>query len=956
MTRQRTASSILEVAVFFITLLAVSITLAAIAAAQNPVPFLKRSPESFTSRPGERGKARPNDSSSLFLPAIAYANGNGSVTTLAMADVNGDGKLDLLVGNESSVGVMLGNGDGTFQAAQCWGLKGKATCGQGNPIVQFPTSIAVADLNGDGKPDLVVTFQYGPGPEPVGVMLGNGDGTFQPLQLYNSGGVYATGIAVADMNGDGKPDLVVANLCAANNGCDNGASVSVLLGNGNGTFQAAQSFSSGGNFASSVAVADVNGDGKPDILVTNGEGSTANGELGNVGVLLGNGNGTFQPVVTYSSGTGAGLTTTSEDIVVADVSGDGKLDLVVSSQCLDSSCDQGAISVLLGNGDGTFQAAQTYSSGGYGANTLTLGDVNSDGILDVLVANDCAIGSGCLEGFQSSSNGILGVLVGNGNGTFQPAQTYNTGGWGGSTVVAGDLTGDGELDAVVSDGCGDTCVGVVGVVGVLLSNNGEPSTTTTLVSSANSVTLNQTVTYTATVVSTSGEPITGTVSFDDAWTSVATISLSAGQAAYTTSYSIVGTHPITAVYSGDANNAESSSNTLIESAAKGLTKTTITSSPNPSSAGQSVTFTAAVTSTAGSLPNGEMVTFYNSSAVLGTGSLSAGIATLTTSSLPLGTFTITATYRGDANFAASTSPTLLQVVNSTTKYATSTALVSNLNPSIKGEAITFTATVTSTGGTPPNGETVTFYNGLNIIGTAPISGGVASLTTTSLPTGIYAISAAYLGDFNFTASTSPALQQVVDTKTQSPTMTALTSSLNPSIYGQKVTWTATIATTGSIAATGKVSFTWGSGNSIGSATLNASGIATLTLSNLSAALYPLTAIYNGDANNGPSVSPILNQTITQTISTATLTSSPNPSTQGQSVTFTAKITSPTTTPTGPVTFTAGKTVLGSVEITSGKATFTTSTLPAGSNTITVTYPWNSDIAESSASLTQVVQP
>jgi hypothetical protein len=199
------------------------------------------------------------------------------------------------------------------------------------------------------------------------------------------------------------------------------------------------------------------------------------------------------------------------------------------------------------------------------------------------------------------------------------------------------------------------------------------------------------------------------------------------------------------------------------------------------------------------------------------------------------------------------------------------------------------------------------------------------------------------------------LEQVVDNSAQSPTTTALASSLNPSVYGQKVTWTATVTTAGSIAPTGKVSFTWGDGNSLGAVTLNASGVATLTLSDLDADAYPLIATYNGDTNNGPSVSSILNQTVMQATSTATLSSSPNPSTQGEAVTFTAKITSPTATPTGPVTFTAGKTTLGTVELTAGKAEFTTSTLPAGTNTITVTYPWNSDIAASSASVTQVVQ-
>jgi hypothetical protein len=231
--------------------------------------------------------------------------------------------------------------------------------------------------------------------------------------------------------------------------------------------------------------------------------------------------------------------------------------------------------------------------------------------------------------------------------------------------------------------------------------------------------------------------------------------------------------------------------------------------------------------------------------------------------------------------------------------------------------------------------------------------GVAALSTPSLPSGIHGISAAYLGDANFVASTSPALQQAVDTSSQSPTTTVLTSSLNPSTYGQTVSWTATVATSGSTTSTGKVNFNWGN-NSIGTATLNASGAATLTRSNLNSDLYPLFAAYTGDTNNGPSASPILKQVVTPATSSATLTSSPNPSTQGQSVTFTATIKSPTVPATGPVTFTAGKTVLGTAELSHGKAEFTTSTLSVGAARVTATYYGDSNIAKSSASLTQTV--
>jgi uncharacterized repeat protein (TIGR03803 family) len=186
------------------------------------------------------------------------------------------------------------------------------------------------------------------------------------------------------------------------------------------------------------------------------------------------------------------------------------------------------------------------------------------------------------------------------------------------------------------------------------------------------------------------------------------------------------------------------------------------------------------------------------------------------------------------------------------------------------------------------------------------------------------------------------------------TTTALVSSLNPSIYGQKVTWSATVTTSGSATPTGKVNFNWGS-YSIGSATLNASGVATLSRSNLSADPYPLFAVYTGDANNVPSVSAILNQVVEKTASSATLSSSLNPSTAGQAITFTSTITSPTVTATGPVTFTAGNTVLGTGQLSGGKAKFTISTLAVGSNKVTATYHGDSNIAESSASVTQTVQ-
>ena len=317
-----------------------------------------------------------------------------------------------------------------------------------------------------------------------------------------------------------------------------------------------------------------------------------------------------------------------------------------------------------------------------------------------------------------------------------------------------------------------------------------------------------------------------------------------------------------------------------------------------------------------------------------------------------GTFQTAATYSSGGYTVSSVAVGVLLNGGSGEETPTTTSLVSSLNPSVMGQAVTFTATVGSSSGAPPNGETITFKNGSSVLGTAPLSAGSASLTT-SLAAGIYTITARYPGDAIFFASNSPGLRQVVNSTTKSATTTALLSSLNPSIYGQTVTFTATVTPSGPVTPSGKVTFTW-NGYTLGSAILNSSGVATFTKSNLNADTYPLQAVYAGDGSNLGSTSSVVSQVVTQATSSATLTSSPNPSTSGQPVTFTAAITSPTAKPTGPVTFSVGKTVLGTAQLSSGKAKFTTSTLAIGTTTVTATYYGDSNIAKSSASAAQTV--
>lgn len=278
-------------------------------------------------------------------------------------------------------------------------------------------------------------------------------------------------------------------------------------------------------------------------------------------------------------------------------------------------------------------------------------------------------------------------------------------------------------------------------------------------------------------------------------------------------------------------------------------------------------------------------------------------------------------------------------------------LSSSPNPSLYGQAVTFTAVVS--GPAPPDGESITFKSGTVILGTGSLSGGSAAFTTSTLAVGKNLIDAVYGGDSRIAGSTSKTVKQTVSGYT---TVTALASNLNPSLYGQRVTFTANVSGSGALSPSGIVAFTWGtaySTYSIGTATLN-NGVATLTKSNLNADPYNLVATYKGDVYNLRSTSPVLNQAVLQTTSAAVITSSLNPSSLGQAVTFTAKISSPTVIPAGLVTFTAGKTVLGTAQLSGGKATFTTSSLPVGSTVVTVTYDGSSNITKSAAALSQSV--
>jgi len=248
-----------------------------------------------------------------FIVPPLYAVG-GLPRAVAVGDFNGDGKLDLAVsyynsqapGYSAFVSILLGNGDGTFQKPLSY--KG------GNIAPPMTLPVAVGDLNGDGKLDLVVA-NFEPGT--VSVFFGNGDGTFQPHVDYATpGGAVATSVVVADFNGDGKPDLAVTAA----------GGLSIYLNSGTGTFPTRKDYDAGSGFVY-LAVGDFNGDGKLDLAAVDCPQTcqNPNGVAGSIAILLGNGDGTFRTPVNYAVGVSPVF------VAAADLNGDGKLDLAVAN-------------------------------------------------------------------------------------------------------------------------------------------------------------------------------------------------------------------------------------------------------------------------------------------------------------------------------------------------------------------------------------------------------------------------------------------------------------------------------------------------------------------------------------------------------------------------------------------------------------------------------------------------
>ncbi|HVR27177.1 MAG TPA: FG-GAP-like repeat-containing protein [Candidatus Polarisedimenticolia bacterium] len=718
-----------------------------------------------------------NNGDGSFQPEFPYSGAlnvaQGDVANVwpeavTIADVNGDGKADIISSNidSSDVTILLGNGDGTVQEPTI-----------GYVIGGYPRSPAiVADFNGDGFADILITDNE----FSLVYLKGYGDGTFRSALNYyapikDNQSPYSYGIATGDFNGDGIPDFVIGNCC------DSTVGVTVFLSRPDGSMQTGVNYGAGGSL-NYVAVADFNGDGKLDIAAADngngvvqifnglGDGTFSTGSTfatditnsypqgllagdfnhdghpdlavenysQNVGILINDGTGGFLAPVNYS------LSNYSyQGIGTADLKGDGNLDLVIPFN------NGSAIAILLGNGDGTFQA-ETDLTVGLNPGSVAIADLNGDGKLDLAATTsqygstgvDVAFGNGdgtfqtpvfypsSLQDFNldnpyttfiqaadidgdgkldlvyvNTEYGTVGVLFGSGNGSFYDPVEYPTSGYAWQLAVA-DVNQDGAPDVVTAS---DDFSGVT----VLLNSNGSATKANYTVAAAPS---------TATVTAGSSAAFTFTVTPSNHYNGTVTFSCGLLPSLATCTF-----NPASVTLDGS-------------------TPVTV----------QLAVATAAVSASLQGPIHGNSTLLASLSsmglfAMMLAGSLKKRNRWI---GIVLGMLIMTMTFSLVGCGGSSSSPT------PTVKAATTTTLSSSQSTAMVGQSIKFTGHVSATSGSPTG--TVRFQDGSTTLGTGTVSGGVATFQTQTLAAGVHKVIAAYSGDSNFNASSSSATSQTMD--------------------------------------------------------------------------------------------------------------------------------------------------------------------------------------------------
>lgn len=695
----------------------------------------------------------------LFTVPATTGGISGTIPALSIftGDFNGDGKPDLMFSHgipNSSVSVLLGNGDGTFGSPVVPAIAATPTYGQAT----------LGDFDMDGTTDIAV-LDYAS----VDVLLGERDGTFQVLPNSLPGLLPSNGIAAGDFNNDGKPDLIFTQ--------DSSDPLQTLIGNGNGTFTPGQQLPCQ-DFPQQIAVADLNGDGNQDIIVLEKFIDLAQ-------IYLGNGNGTFQAPINLQ------LQREYGELAVADMNGDGKPDLVLSDGTL--------LAIIPNLGSGQFGLEQHILAGSIAS--FAVSDVNGDGLPDIVVANGA---------------------TGNGN----PATT---------------------VTVLINQGVAHSIAGQI-------SASPEPSTY------GQPFTINLAITPQG----TNPPAPTGTVAISVDDVPVATIPVNGLDLSYTdpdSSSLAVGSHTLEAVYSGDTNYlAATFSGQHVIAPILYPTTTTLSAAPTTTAASQTVRFTATVTSPGqnANAPNplSGTVVFRDGSTNLGSAQVrSDGTAVFDTALLAPGSHDIAAYYLGytaqyeqTASFAPSNS---LAVPVTITAVTTSVALSGQPTSISTGGIASLTAVVSSSSGTPRGA--VTFLDGGTPLSTQPLDAtGTAVIGATLNSAGAHTLTAEYLPNAQFAASASAAVSITVTSAPQISQSSTRLSVSPVSASPSQVTLTTNVSVASAVPV-GVVSFIDGN-STLGAATLDRLGSASFTATLARPGLHYLTAVYGGDSRHQASVS------------------------------------------------------------------------------------------------------
>lgn len=877
------------------------------------------------------------------LNRITIANVTTHYSKVWAGDFNGDGKLDLILeDNTNSVfQIRLGNGDGTFQAASTI-LSGVANI----------SSMAVGDFNGDGKLDIAYTMS---GNAAVGLGLGNGDGTFSTQNLSTGlANGFLIRVVSGDFNGDGKLDILTSFDTYSNT-----SDVVMFLGNGNGTFGSPQVTSLPTESATGLTMGDLNNDATPDLVISDHTGASLDIVLDSVnfsetasltGVSIPGGG--IHEVDAYYSGSANYLESTSGTVALSGspiptgltlsaaptFSAFGQqvaLSATLSPSFLGVMQTNGETITFLNNGSaigtaplGSGLATLQITSLPVGTNSLTA-SYPSDGNFEASTSNSLpyvvtsAVSSTVTETPTSSVNPT----------TYQQATTLtapvDTGGnaptgsvnftSNGSSVGSAPVTTISTTNLLLNSQqlgasswvgyCAGTMSNMTSNTPDLYAPDGTLTATKFVMPSSFacggggtwgaigtvSGGLNVGQTYTISVWlrgANGGEPVivamndcigAGVVTLSNSWqrysftfpnlssgdvgcgrgfqildnyvpnavfylwgaqveqsssvgpyimTNGALASGSGGIASLTTAALPTGSDAIVASYNGDPKDLASSSLQMTQTVDKASTSLAVTSSPPSLTWGQVATVTGKVPAGATGTVSFTIAGITTPIPVDGTGS---AVLTNQFVGAPIGSYVISAAYSGDNNYSASSTT----YTESVSQASSTVVLSASPNPSTFGIPVSFTSTT-------PSGATgiVTFKDGAIVIGTAPITGSSAILTTSGLSVGSHYITAVYSGDTNFTGSTSPPFTQLVNKGTVA---IAASSTMNPATYGRNVTFDITLSGVNGVTPTGSVALT-DDGLPLTTINLDATGKGSFSISTLNAASHQIKATYSGDSN------------------------------------------------------------------------------------------------------------